>query len=183
MLTSPSPRAVREISRSSILAERGPQTHNSSGWPRMRTRWESRSLLTILLIAPLALAAASGANAQQFSPTTPGSPITTTVPIAPGASATVVGNTEIGESSPAWRRRHIDMSSGNLTINTESGLSPPGPGPISITSNVHRVRGGNQLPLRSDDCKHQLRPAWRRHNRQRWYSPGCRGCECYAHGE
>ena len=132
MLTSPSPRAVREISRSSILAERGPQTHNSSGWPRMRTRWESRSLLTILLIAPLALAAASGANAQQFGPTTPGSPITTTVPIAPGASATVVGNTEI--AAPAGGGDAIDMSSGNLTINTKSGLSPPGPGPISITS-------------------------------------------------
>jgi hypothetical protein len=30
----------------------------------MGARWKSRALLTILLIAPLALAAASGANAQ-----------------------------------------------------------------------------------------------------------------------
>ncbi len=85
---------------------------------------KSRALLTILLIAPLILAAASGANAQNIvGPTAPGSPITSTVNVTqPGL--TVVGNTT------------IDVTSGNGISNFSGGalILDTTEGPISITA-------------------------------------------------
>jgi outer membrane autotransporter protein len=91
----------------------------------MHAQWKFRALLTILLIAHLAVAAASGASAQ--TTIGPGPILTTQVVTSSNSPATVVGNTGIATSGDA-----IDVGAGGiLIINTES---IPGPGPITITS-------------------------------------------------
>ena len=102
------------------LAEQRPLTQNSSCWPWMRTRWESRSLLRILLLAPLALAAASGADATDIGPSPPDITSTQTVP---PEGPTVVGPTTILVTSG----NGINVFSAPLILDTTTG-------PISITA-------------------------------------------------
>ena len=108
-----------------------PHTHNSSWSPRMSGQRKSRTLVTKLLISPLALAAASDANAQVFGPSPP--TITTTVEVfsPTNSPVTIVGNTAIDTPGDAFDAPPFNAPGGSLTIDTESG---PSHGPISITS-------------------------------------------------
>ena len=98
---------------------------------RSDAQWQSRALHAVLLAAPLAFSAASGANSQTIvGPGTIGSTVDVNLSNSP---VTVVGNTIItvpggdGIDAPSYNE-----PGGSLNINTESALAPPGP--ISITS-------------------------------------------------
>jgi outer membrane autotransporter protein len=98
-----------------------------------RAQWRPRALRAILLIAPLALAAARGADAQTFIG--PGTITSTQTVTAANSPATVVGNTTInvpggdGIDAPPYHG-----PGGTLNINTEAAPNVTGRGPISITS-------------------------------------------------
>ena len=98
---------------------------------RSDAQWQSRALHAVLLAAPIAFAAASGANSQTVvGPGTIGSTVDVNLS---NSTATVVGNTIItvpggdGIDAPSYNE-----PGGILNINTKSALAPPGP--ISITS-------------------------------------------------
>jgi outer membrane autotransporter protein len=118
---------------------------------RIRVQWQSRALLTILLIAPLALAAASGANAQTITigPNTtlappqlhgppfyvPGGPMTNS--LSPGQTANVVGpvtitgGTGIGGSLGDVFRAPTTNITNPAILNIGGSTST---GPITITT-------------------------------------------------
>ena len=104
---------------------RGP----TSCWPPMRTWWKSWSLLTILAMAPLALAAASGAGATDIGPgVVPNGPVDVTSSNSP---VNVVGFTRITSTGNGINAPSFAGPGGTLNIDSRSG---PFPGVISITS-------------------------------------------------
>ena len=133
----------REAQRRVLFApERSPSAIVNGGVSKrhvMSARWQSRALRIVLVAPPLALLTASGAHAQVFGPTSPGSPITTTVEVfsPTNSPVTVVGNTMIATPGDAFDAPPYAEEGGSLTIDTEStNPAVPGstPGPISITS-------------------------------------------------
>jgi outer membrane autotransporter protein len=131
----------REAQRRVLFApERSPSAIVNGGVSNrfvMGARWGA--LRIVLLSPPLALLTASGAHAQVFGPTLPGSPITTTVEVFSPANSpvTVVGNTVIATPGDAIDAPPDAASGGRLTIDTEStnpDVLGSSPGPITITS-------------------------------------------------
>ena len=91
------------------------------------TQRKSRALLTVLLIVPLALAAASGSNATDIGPGLIAGPFEVNSSNSP---VTVLGFTAISSTGNGINAPSNAGSGVTLNINTESG---PG-GVISITS-------------------------------------------------
>jgi hypothetical protein len=108
-----------------------------------RAQWKFRALRTVLLVAPLALAATSGANAQPVL--TSGSNFNGTLTSPPFTE--IQGNNTITASGNAV----FDGANGDLTIDSTTGM----PGPIVITGTAFPVivqsqgpPGGGRAPSR-----------------------------------